>query len=241
MNVPAARTLATLRKAFERWGLPGRIRVDNGYPWVSKSDLPTELGLWLLGLEVELVANPPRRPQANGVVECAQNTGQRWADPPRCSTAVELQRNLDAFDRHQRECFPDQAHSRLRLFPALAHSGRPYHRSQEAAIWNVEYVRTKLAEYAVPRRINARGQISVYGRYCYVGRRYADQWAQVRLDAESGDWLFELANGLVLGRQSAGLTYESIVAQEFSASHPCVARRSRTSERIGRTRTAGEP
>ena len=44
MDVPASETLETLRHAFERWGLPGRIRVDNGYPWVSTGDLPTELG-----------------------------------------------------------------------------------------------------------------------------------------------------------------------------------------------------
>ncbi len=50
MNVPATETVATLRAAFARWGMPVHIRVDNGYPWGSTGDLPTELGLWLLGL-----------------------------------------------------------------------------------------------------------------------------------------------------------------------------------------------
>jgi hypothetical protein len=219
MDVPAAATLETLRDAFERWGLPGRIRVDNGYPWISTGDLPTELGLWLLGLGIELVPNPPRRPQDNGVIECAQNTGKRWADPPRCASAAELQRNLDAMDQHQREGFPDAAHSRLRLFPALAHSGRPYHRSQEAALWQEERLRAKLAEYAVVRQINARGLISIYGRNYYVGRRYAGQSAYVRLDAESGDWLFELADGPVLGRQPAELTREAILERRVTRRH----------------------
>ena len=29
-----------LRAAFARWGLPHRLRVDNGKPWGSWSDLP---------------------------------------------------------------------------------------------------------------------------------------------------------------------------------------------------------
>src|SRR5437868_2864951 len=135
MEVPAARTVDALRTAFERWGLPGRIRVDNGYPWMSTGDLPTELGLWLLGLGVELTANPPRRPQDNGAVEGAQGIGKRWAEPPRRATAAELQRRLNEMDEHQRDWFPDEAHSRSRLFPALAHSGRPYRRGGEAALW----------------------------------------------------------------------------------------------------------
>lgn len=69
---------------------------------------------------------PTTPAQDNGVIECAQNTGKRWADPPRCFSVAELQRNLDAMDRHQREGFPDAAHSRSRLFPGLAHSGRAY-------------------------------------------------------------------------------------------------------------------
>src|SRR5215831_5770740 len=70
-----------LRQAFERWGRPGQVRVDNGAPWGSASDLPTELSLWLVGLQVTTIANPPRQPQKNGGVERSQGTGKRWAEP----------------------------------------------------------------------------------------------------------------------------------------------------------------
>ena len=219
MNVPASETVATLRAAFGRWGLPRRIRVDNGYPWGSTGDLPTELGLWLLGLGVELVYNPPRRPQANGVVERAQDTGQRWADPPRCSSAAELQQGLDAMDRHQREAFPEPSRSRSRLFPALAHSGRAYGLAEEAALWQEARLWRKLAEYAVVRQINARGLISVYGRNYYLGRRYAGQAAYVRFDAATGEWLFELVAGTVIGRQPAELTVEAITERRVTRRH----------------------
>jgi hypothetical protein len=216
MAVPARETLAALRRAFARWGRPCRIRVDNGYPWISTGDLPTELGLWLLGLGVELAPNRPRRPQDNGVVECSQNTGKRWAEPSRCRSAAELQRNLDAMDRHQREAFPDAAHSRSRLFPGLSRSGRTYSRSREAGLWRAGRLRESPADYVVVRRINARGLVSVYNRNYYVGRRHAGRSAYVRLDAAGGDWLFELTDGPSLGRQPAGLTREAIVGRRVT-------------------------
>jgi hypothetical protein len=199
--------------------MPGRIRVDNGYPWASTGDLPTELGLWLLGLGIELIYNPPRRPQHNGVVERSQDTAQRWADPAQCTSIGQLQRSLDAMDRHHREAFPEPARSRLRLFPALAHSGRAYAQAEEAALWQEPRLWEKLAEYAVVRQINARGLVSVYGRNYYVGRRYAGQTAYVRFDAATGDWLFELVTGPVLGRQPADLSLEAILGRRVTRRH----------------------
>jgi hypothetical protein len=205
-----------LRAAFGRWGLPARLRVDNGHPWASRGDLPTELGLWLAGLGVAVVYNPPRRPQANGVVERSQEVGQRWADTGRLASAEAVQAEIDAVDRHQREAFPDPEHSRAALFPALAHSGRAYEPAREAESWRIERVRAALAAYAVVRRVNARGLVSVYGRNHYVGRRHAGLAAYVRFDEAAGDWLFELAGGPAIGRAAAGITYEAILAREIT-------------------------
>ena len=193
--------------------------MDNGYPWISTGDLPTELGLWLLGLAVALVPNPPRHPEDNGVVEGAQRTGKRWADPWQCGPVAALQRSIDAMDRHQREAFPDVARSRARLFPGPAHSGRDYSQRREATLWRLDRVRAALAEYVVVRQINARGLVSVYGRNYYVGRRYAGETAYVRLDAASGDWLFELAAGPVLARYAAELTREAILGRRVTLRH----------------------
>jgi hypothetical protein len=51
-----------LRSAFARWGLPVLMRVDNGAPWGSWGDWPTDLSLWLIGLGVGLHWNNPRSP-----------------------------------------------------------------------------------------------------------------------------------------------------------------------------------
>src|SRR4051794_5341586 len=104
--VPVAGTQDQLRAAFLRWGLPRSIRVDNGTPWGSAGDLPTDLALWLIGLGVEMIWNPPRRPQANGVVERSQGTGKRWAEPATCRDVTELQGRLDEQDEIQRRDYP---------------------------------------------------------------------------------------------------------------------------------------
>jgi hypothetical protein len=81
---------------------PGRQRHAVG----SAGDLPTELALWLFGLGVEVIWNPPRRPQDNGVVERSQGTGKRWSEPPTCDGPAELQRRIDDLDEIQRAEYP---------------------------------------------------------------------------------------------------------------------------------------
>jgi hypothetical protein len=220
MNVPADRTVETLREAFQKWGRPDRIRVDNGYPWGSTGDLPTELELWLMGLAIETVHNPPSRPQANGVVERSQEIGQRWSDASRRGSAAEVESALQEMDSHQREGFPEPARSRLKLFPKLIHSGRSYTAADEPTLWSEMEMRRRLSQYAVVRQINARGLISVYGKNHYVGRRNAGQSATVRLEMDSGDWLFELSGGPVLGRTAAGINRETILSRQVTARHP---------------------
>jgi hypothetical protein len=61
--VPAAQVQAVLRQVFRRWGRPRRLRLDNGVPWGAMVDLPSELTLWLLGLDMGITFNPPRRPK----------------------------------------------------------------------------------------------------------------------------------------------------------------------------------
>ena len=80
-----------LRRAFARWGLPGRLRVDNGVPWGSWGDFPTDLSLWVIGLGVAVHWNNPRSPRENGVVERSQGTSDRWCEPWTCDSPEELQ------------------------------------------------------------------------------------------------------------------------------------------------------
>ena len=89
-QVAVAAVQKQLRRAFSGWGRPGRFRVDNGTPWGSSGDFPTDLALWLIGADIEVIWIPPCRPDKNGVVERSQGVGKRWAEPSACATPTEL-------------------------------------------------------------------------------------------------------------------------------------------------------
>jgi transposase InsO family protein len=210
--VPASGSQEQLRAAFLRWGTPRGIRVDNGAPWGSAGDLPTDLALWLIGLGIEVIWNPPRRPQANGVVERSQGTGKRWAEPQTCRDAAELQGRLDEQDEIQRGRYPSVAgRSRREAFPGLAHSGRAYRPEAEAGSWDLSRVLSHLAGYVAVRRGDGGGCISLYNRSRYVSRALAGREVYVTLDPVEAEWVYSDRSGVCYRRQKAEeLTAERI-------------------------------
>ena len=203
---------------FGRWGRPKRIRVDNGEPWGSWSDLPPELAMWLIGLGVDMVWIPPRTPQNNGVVERSQGTAQRWAEPEACASPGELQRHLETMDRIQREVYPfrDQR-SRWDTFPRLAHSGREYSRLWEKENWDIERVFSHLAGYALPRYVDKAGRVSLYGWAHYVGNLHVRKMVYVTFDPQSTEWMFADETGRQLNKQLAReITQRRIVSLRVS-------------------------
>jgi transposase InsO family protein len=213
-ETPPRAVRAELRRAFGRWGRPERFRVDNGAPWGSRGDLPTDLALWLIGLGVEMDWNPPRRPQDNGVVERSQGTAKRWAEPGACDTAAELRRRLGEMDDIQRRDYPSVGgRSRLEAYPDLAHSGRAYTPAWERSHWSLAAVGAHLAGYVVPRRVDSSGMVSVYGRNHYVGKIHNGKTVYVMFDPEACEWIFadergrqwrtrpaeEISRGAILG------------------------------------------
>ena len=201
-----------LRRAFTEWGPPRRIRVDNGTPWGATGGLPTALALWLIGLGVGMIWNPPRTPRHNGVVERSQDIGQDWAEPASCSTVAELQTRLDEFDRIQREQYPAIGGlSRTAAYPGLLDSGRGYRESDEAKQWDLARVLVWLSELSVARRVDVNGKVSVYDRCHWVGRTHVGRSVWVTLDPETTEWVIMSEDGGVLKRAAATeLTAERI-------------------------------
>jgi hypothetical protein len=186
LHVAPAAVQAELRRAFARWGLPATFRVDNGGPWGSSGDLPPELALWLVGLGVVMHWNDAQAPEQNGVVERSQGTGKRWAEPWQCATAAELQRRLHEMDAIQREAYPSiGGQSRAAAFPGLAHSGRRYSEAWERRHWDVQRVLAHLAGYAVVRRVDKNGDVSLYHRPHYVGCMHRGKDIYVMVDPVS--------------------------------------------------------
>jgi transposase InsO family protein len=159
-----------LRRAFERWGRPGTLRVDNGNPWGTSSGLPSCLSLWAAGLGIDMHWNDPYRPQQNGVAESTQGTTQRWAEPGQCANFAELCRRVAQEDRIQREVYPAiDGQSRLAAYPFLLHSGRGYSRTWEKYGWDLQAALALLANYQVRRKVNQGGQVSLYNRQIQAG------------------------------------------------------------------------
>lgn len=202
--MPAADVRDHLRQAFARWGLPGRFRVDNGVPWGSKGDWPTELALWLIGLGVGMIWNTPSRPQENGVVERSQGTARRWCEPWTCPSPEDLRARLERMDRLHREVYPYRGQrSRLACYPGLAHSGRPYAPEWEDQLWDWGRVTASLSGYVVVRRVNRKGMVSLYNRGHYVGRVHQGKEVYVTFDPETNEWVFSDALGRELRHKAA--------------------------------------
>jgi hypothetical protein len=181
---------AALRTIFARWGLPKRMRVDNGAPWGSFGDLPPALALWLIGLGVEVIWNRPGHAQENGRVERTHGVIAQWAEPERCAGVLVLQRHVEWAIEIQREKYPAiNGQSRSQAYPTLLDGARFYDPSQEEALWDLERVHVFLAQGVGSRRVSKVGRISLYNRDYPVGRPYARQDVSVRFDAVSREWV----------------------------------------------------
>jgi transposase InsO family protein len=216
--VPVPRVQNSLRQAFLQWGRPEGFRVDNGNPWGSNGDLPTDLALWLIGLGVSVSWNPPRQPQKNGVVERSQGVGKNWVEPSRCRSPAELQKRLRIMDRIQREEYPYRAGlSRMATLPDLKHSGRPYGVDWEEQHWNLAAVLEHLSQYAPSRRVDQAGLISIYNRNYYVGRRHHGKAVFVTLDPLLREWIIADEAGQQLRTHPADeLTRERILNMDVT-------------------------
>ena len=209
-QVGGAAVQADLRHAFALWGLPAHIRVDNGMPWGSDDGLPPELACWLIGLGVDVLWNPPYRPQANGVVERSQGVAKQWAEPQTAPDAVELQRRLDRFDRLQRERYPHDKASRSRaeLYPSLTQAGRPYDPAREAEAWQLTRVVDHLTGYVVQRKVDPQGKIRLYNNQRHVGHDHVGQLVWVSLDPLERRWVVT---------DEAGHEFRRVEATELTA------------------------
>lgn len=210
-------TQDALRGAFGRWGLPGALRLDNGYPWGNWSEFPTALALWLAGLALALKFNPPRKPRDNGVVERSHGVTKNWAEVSTCKSASELQARVDDLDKIQREEYHVcQGKSRWELFAGLGEKWGEYD-PQEAG-WREDLARGYLAEQVALRRVDGQGKVKVYARGYYVGVIHKGKQCAVQYDAEGNEWVFGSPDGVQWCRREAGqITAARIRALEVSA------------------------
>jgi hypothetical protein len=212
-----------MRAIFERWGLPERIRVDNGAPWGSNgSDLPPALSLWWVGLGVTPIWNHPHCPKENAFVERCNGLVDTWAEPGACEDWPSWQQKVAWMQQMQREVYPSiGGKSRLEAYPGLREKPRPYTIEKEGNLFSTERVRAYLAEGRWPRLVSKSGQITLYGRVYRVGRTYAGQQVFVHLDPQTNEWVVQSRDGTVLIRHRAEqITTEAICNLQVAHKKP---------------------
>lgn len=121
-------------------------------------------------------------------------------------------------DRVQRERYPSvRGQSRLEAYPSLKHSGRPYDPDQEETGWDLGKVWELVGMHRVPRRVNGRGQVSVYNRPYSVGVAWASQLIWVGFDPLEGAWTFQDEKGHEIRRKiAAELSREPVRGMEVT-------------------------
>jgi hypothetical protein len=211
-----------LRCVFTRWGLPGYIRVDNGAPWGSWSDLPPPLALWWLGLGIQPLWNHPHCPKENAFVERCNGLIDPWGEPSQCPDLATWQKRMEWMAQTQREVYPSvQGKTRLQAYPALAVWSRAYSFPEEASQWQLARAEAFLSQGRFVRLVGQKGQISLYNRAYRVGAQHAGRQVFVRYDPETHQWVIQRPDGQeVIRHATREITAERIRALEVSYVKP---------------------
>jgi transposase InsO family protein len=108
--ISLARTVEHFTTLFQAYGLPNRIRTDNGSPFASSALARlSQLSVWFikLGIYPELIE--PGKPQQNGVHERMHRTLKQEATIPPAGSLRAQQRKFDRFREEFNEVRPHEA------------------------------------------------------------------------------------------------------------------------------------
>nr|WP_242515930.1 integrase core domain-containing protein [Sorangium cellulosum] len=96
--------------AFREFGLPDRIRTDNGPPFASVGiGGLSELSVWWIKLGILPERIEPGRPEQNGQHERMHRTLKEEATKPPCATLLDQQRVFDRFRHEYNDVRPHEA------------------------------------------------------------------------------------------------------------------------------------
>lgn len=126
-SVQTPETQASFEKLFREFGLPRRIRSDNGVPFASKATAGlSRLSAWWIRLGIMPERIEPGKPQQNGKHERMHRT-LKWAALPSKSPTFEQQQvSLDEFRYHYNYERPHEALSQQTPASRYCESLRAY-------------------------------------------------------------------------------------------------------------------
>ncbi len=159
-QVSLERTQAQFQRLFETYGLPERIRTDNGVPFASNALARlSQLSAWWikLGIYPELIE--PGEPQQNGVHERMHRTLKQEATVPPSSSLGAQQRRFDKFREEFNRDRPHEGIGMKRPAQVYQASGRSMPRRLQAYEYPGHYL---------VRRVSRGGTIRVFKNQVFV-------------------------------------------------------------------------
>ena len=162
-----ARSKPVFEAAFREYGLPERMRTDNGAPFGSNGESGlTGLTVWWIKLGIVPEHITPGKPQQNGRHERMHRTlKQESAAPP----AANRRRQQERFDQFRQEYNEERPHQALgQRTPASCYQASP--RAYPARLRAVEY-----PSHWEVRRVGEGGQIRWHVAHVFVAHALAGE------------------------------------------------------------------
>lgn len=181
-----AETRAVFERLFQEYGLPSRLRTDNGVPFASTATGGlSQLSVWWIRLGIVPERIEPGQPQQNGRHERMHRTLKRVVTHPPSANRAAQQTQFDHFRVYYNEQRP--------------HEGLDQHSPQSCYTPSLRPYPKRLPELEYPgyfqrQKVSANGLAYWTGRRIYIGYLLAGEWVGLE---EVGDGIWAVYFGTV--------------------------------------------
>jgi transposase InsO family protein len=164
-----------LIKAFQKYGLPKQINVDNGTPWGNSTLLPhTALTIWLMRHDIRVSHSRPRHPQTNGKCERFHRTlKEDVITRTAIRTISHAQKCFDKWREHYNTVRPHEA-------LGMAVPSSRYQASKRQlpnCLPPIEY-----EDAAILRKVRGNGYLSFRNKEYLVGKGFKNHLIEIKID-----------------------------------------------------------
>jgi len=172
-------TKASFIKLFREYGLPGRIRSDNGVPFASTSRGGlSKLSIWWIKLDILPERIEPGKPQQNGRHERMHRTLKQAATRPASSNMRSQQRRFDDFCKEYNQQRPHEALDQQTPSSQYTRSPREY----PEKIPEIHY-----PDYFEVKKVSSNGTACWHNRMLYVSHLLYGEYIGLN-EVDEGMW-----------------------------------------------------
>ena len=220
-SVTLADIQGVCRACFADWGLPDRLRTDNGSCFIgtmSQTGFPSYLTLWLTGLGVIHETISKGKPTQNG---CAERYHRTYSDLVLRDGAFDsldqLRKLSDDTVEFLNTKFPSRAgdcqhQAPLEAHPEAAEPRRDYSPETELEQFSLQRVDELLAQFTWQRRTDRVGKLSLGRSDYHLGRENKERVFDVTFDPTDRHFVFRsIAGEIELRRSAHGLEADDIM------------------------------